>query len=93
MRLRKIIAAGIIAMTLISCSGNLQQVDYRVIPLPKTISESAGNPFILSKNVTVTYPSSQANLAKEAKFLSEYLNEILGYQLKVEKVDETKNHL
>ena len=90
MKIKNIISAGIIAMTLISCSNDLQQADYRVIPLPKTISESAGNPFILSKNVTVTYPSSQADLAKEAKFLSEYLNEILGYQLKVEKVDETK---
>ena len=59
MKIKNIISAGIIAMTLISCSNDLQQADYRVIPLPKTISESAGNPFILSKNVTVTYPSSQ----------------------------------
>ena len=73
MRLRKIIAAGIIAMTLISCSGNLQQADYRVIPLPKTITESTETPFVLSKKISITYPSSQSELIKEANFLSEYL--------------------
>ena len=90
-RVKNIIAIGIIAMTLISCSGELQKADYQVIPLPKNITENtAEKPFILSKNVCITYPTSQAELAKEANFLSEFLNEILGYSLKVEASDSFK---
>ena len=90
-RVKNIIAIGIIAMTLISCSGKLQKADYQVIPLPKNITENTTeNPFILSKNVCITYPTSQAELAKEANFLSEFLNEILGYSLKVEASDSFK---
>ena len=69
-RVKNIIAIGIIAMTLISCSGELQKADYQVIPLPKNITENTTeNPFILSKNVCITYPTAQAELAKEANFL------------------------
>ena len=90
-RVKNIIAIGIIAMTLISCSGKLQKADYQVIPLPKNITENTTEkPFILSKNVCITYPTSQAELAKEANFLSEFLNEILGYSLKVEASDSFK---
>ena len=93
MRLKNIITASIIAMTLMSCSGELQRADYRVIPLPKEITENATeNPFILSKNVVIAYPKTQSELSKEASFLSEYLNEILGYSLKVEEADEVKNN-
>ena len=78
-RVKNIIAIGIIALTLISCSGELQKADYQVIPLPKNITENATErPFILSKNVIVTYPTSQPELIKEANFLTEFLNEILG---------------
>ena len=90
MKIKNIISAGIIAMTLISCSTDLKQADYRVIPLPKTITENPENPFILSEDVKICYQDLQPELEKEAHFLSEYLNEILGYQLKVEEVDETK---
>ena len=90
-RVKNIIAIGIIAMTLISCSGELQKADYQVIPLPKNITENTTEkPFILSKNICITYPTSQAELAKEANFLSEFLNEILGYSLKVEASDSFK---
>ena len=90
-RVKNIIAIGIIALTLISCSGELQKADYQVIPLPKNITENVNErPFILSKDVIVTYPTSQAELLKEANFLTEFLNEILGYELKVEASDSFK---
>ena len=91
MKIKNIITAGIIAITLISCSCELKQADYKVIPLPKTITESSEKPFVLTKNVVITYPSDQAELSKEAKFLSEYLNEILGYSLKVKEANEREN--
>ena len=91
-RVKNIITIGIIAMTLISCSGELKKADYQVIPLPKSITENAGErPFILSKNTCITYPTTQPELSKEANFLTEFLNEILGYKLKVESSDSFKN--
>ncbi|MBQ2907060.1 MAG: beta-N-acetylhexosaminidase, partial [Bacteroidales bacterium] len=93
MRLKNIITASIIAMTLLSCSGELKQADYRVIPLPKQITENTTeNPFVISSKVVIAFPSSHSELIKEANFLSEYLNEILGYTLKVEKVDKIKSN-
>ena len=91
-RVKNIITIGIIAMTLISCSGELKKADYQVIPLPKSITENAGErPFILSKNTCITYPTTQPELSKEANFLTEFLNEILGYKLKIESSDSFKN--
>ncbi len=91
MKIKNIVTLGIIAIALISCSGNLKKADYNVIPQPKTITESVnGKPFVISEKVSITYPSSQSELAKEANFLSEYLNEILGYSLKVETSDSFK---
>lgn len=89
--IRKFVTVCLIAIALTSCSKKLQQADYNVIPLPKTVTESTESPFVLSKNVSITYPNSQVELLKEANFLSEYLNEMLGYSLKVEEVDESKN--
>lgn len=92
MKIKSIIISAILAMTFASCSNDLQQADYRVIPLPKTITENASEkPFVISKNVNICYPSTQTELQKEAEFLSEYLNEILGYSLKVETTNEAKN--
>lgn len=92
-KVKNIIAIGIIAMTLISCSGKLQKADYQVIPLPKNITENTSEKaFVLSKSTCITYPASQPELLKEANFLSEYLNEILGYSLKVEASDSFKNN-
>ena len=91
MEIKNIIAASIIAITLVSCSDNLQKADYNVIPLPKNITEVTGdNPFVISKNVVITYPKSQVELKKEADFLAEYINEILGYSLKVESTDNSR---
>ena len=91
MKIINVITAGIIAMTLMSCSSNMQEADYNVIPQPKAITEASNNnPFVISKKVVITYPTSQAELAKEANFLSGYLNEILGYSLKVEASDVFK---
>lgn len=88
MKIKNLIATAFVALTLMSCSSNLHQADYKVIPMPKNITESAANPFVLSKKVSITYPCSQAELSKEAAFLSEYFNEILGYALDVQESNE-----
>lgn len=89
MKIKNIIIAGIVAMTLMSCSKELKEADYKVIPLPKSIVENTSEkPFTLSESVCITYPAEQKELLKEANFLAEYLNEILGYSLKVESGNE-----
>ncbi|MBR5781319.1 MAG: family 20 glycosylhydrolase [Bacteroidales bacterium] len=91
MKIKNIITLGIIAITLISCTGNLQKADYNVIPLPKSIAENNdGSPFVISKSTSITYPISQSELEKEANFLSEYIEEILGYSLKTEASENFK---
>lgn len=89
MKIKNIFIAGIVAMTLLSCSKGLKEADYKIIPLPKTIVENTvEKPFTLSEDICITYPAKQKELLKEANFLAEYLNEILGYSLKVESGNE-----
>lgn len=83
MKIRQILSCFIITLALISCSTESKRADYRVVPLPKTITESPDEKaFTLSPDVSICYLSSQKELQKEADFLSEYINDILGYSLK-----------
>lgn len=83
MKIRQILSCFIITLALISCSTESKRADYRVVPLPKTITESPEEKaFTLSPDVSICYLSSQKELQKEADFLSEYINDILGYSLK-----------
>ena len=79
---------GIITLSLFSCQKPMQTADYQVVPLPKEINLSDEEPFVLDKNSVVTYSESQAELKKEADFLADYFEDVLGYRLNVICSDE-----
>ena len=83
---------GIITLSLFSCQEPMQTADYQVVPLPKEINLSDENPFVLDKNTVVTYSESQAELKKEADFLADYFEDILGFRLNVICSDEEFNN-
>ncbi len=88
MKTRIFIIAAILALGFASCQKPAQTADYQVVPLPKEIILNNGKPFVLDKNTVVTYPKSDTELAKEADFLVEYFNDILGFRLKTMCTDE-----
>ena len=83
---------GIITLSLSSCQTKMQTTDYQVVPLPKEISLTNENPFVLDKNTVITYSELQAELQKEADFLADYFEDILGFRLNVICSDEEINN-
>lgn len=88
MKTRIIIIAAILALGFASCQKSVQNADYQVVPLPKEISLNDEKPFVLDQNTVVTYSKSDEELAKEAGFIVEYFNDILGFRLKTVCSDE-----
>ena len=86
---------GILALSLSSCKTEpTETADYQVVPLPKEIKLTDEKPFVLDKNTVISYPESQQELQKEANFLADYFEDILGFRLKVKCSDkEVKNSI
>ncbi len=60
----------------------LSQAFYDIIPMPKEVQLNDEKPFELDSKTTVYYENS---LQREAQFLSEYVNDIMGYALKTQE--------
>ena len=56
--------------------------DYDIIPQPKEVRLDDGKPFELSPKTVIHY---EAGLKREAQFLSEYVNDIMGCVLKTQE--------
>ena len=85
---------GIVVLSLTSCHKAMQTADYQVVPLPKEINLTDEKPFILDKNTIITYPKSQEEMRKEAGFLADYIEDIMGFRLDVICTDdEIKNSI
>ncbi len=67
-----------------SCSPKQEVADYRVIPLPGTISVQTGDPFVLDHQVKILYPEGHDGMKRNAEFLKEYIQESTGKELTVE---------
>ncbi|CEN44380.1 hypothetical protein CCAN2_1360018 [Capnocytophaga canimorsus] len=78
---------------LVSCQ-NVQKTtkaNYQVVPLPEKIEKKEGNPFSLSKETVITYPSGDSVLEKTAHFLASYLKDQTGMTLSVAEENSQKN--
>ncbi|MGN0032353.1 MAG: family 20 glycosylhydrolase [Candidatus Limimorpha sp.] len=87
MRIRTLLTYGILFLSFISCKDNTQQADYQVIPLPKEIILNEEEPFILEESTVITYQKNHGELQKEAEFLADYINDIMGFRPKVKSSD------
>lgn len=74
-----------------SCSSKQETADYRVVPLPGTISVQTGKPFVLDNQVRILYPEGNADMKRNAEFLKEYIHESTGKELTVEAGTEGAN--
>ena len=81
----------LLALTISSCQKSSQTVDYQVVPLPKEIIVTNEKPFVLGRNAVIVYQKSHEELQKEAGFLAEYIEDILGWHPEVKCSDEVTN--
>ena len=58
-------------------------VDYQVIPIPERIDIQRGEGFVISKGTKILYTAGNEKMKRNAAFLSEYLKENTGLQLKM----------
>ena len=70
------------AMACAACTKQLPQANYDIIPQPKEVRLDEGKPYELGPKTVVYY---EAGLQREAQFLSEYINDIMGYAMKVQE--------
>ena len=68
-----------VALFLAMVCGQVQAtVDYQVIPLPANIQLQGGEAYKLQPGVTVYYPKKNAEMQRNAQYLSDYLRDALG---------------
>ena len=77
------IIGALFALSFASCEKRIETADYQVVPLPKEITLTGEKPFVLDKNSKITCSQTDIELLKEADFLNEYIDDILGFRLKM----------
>ena len=51
---------------------------WQIIPLPKQVTTTGGQPFMLSGKTTIYYADGDAKQKRNAEFLASYIKEITG---------------
>jgi hexosaminidase len=71
-----------------ACNQQRPEANYDIIPQPKEVNLNDGKPFMIIASTAVYY---EAGLQREALFLSEYVNDLLGYGLEVREYQGQSN--
>lgn len=77
------IIGALFALAFASCDKKIETADYQVVPLPKEFALTDEKPFVLDKNSKITCSTNNSELLKEAGFLNDYIEDILGFRLKI----------
>ena len=83
--MRKLFFMCLVALFCAACTQQLPQANYDVIPQPKEVRLNDEKPFVLQEATKIYYEES---LQCEAQFLSEYVNDIMGYGLEIVPINE-----
>ena len=80
-KMKRLLLFCLVAMAFAACTKEqLPVADYDIIPQPKEVQLNEGKPFELSPRTIVYY---EIGLQREAQFLSEYVNDIMGFAMAV----------
>ena len=80
MKKNHLIIGFFLAIIFLSCQKKAEVADYQIVPLPKEINLTNQKPFILNKSTAITYPKMFGELQKEADFLADYIEDIIGFR-------------
>ena len=77
--MKKMCFMGLLALLCAACTQRpVPTVNYDIIPQPKEVTLTEGKTFVLQERTAIYY---EEGLQREAEFLSEYINDILGFAL------------
>ena len=81
--MKRLLLFCLVAMAFVACTKEqLPVANYDIIPQPKEVKLNQENPFELSPKTFVYY---ETGLQREAQFMSEYVNDIMGYVLQMQE--------
>ena len=75
---------------LFSCSSEVKEANYQIIPIPQEIVMGQDGAFTLANGTKVLYPEGNEKMQKNAQFLADYVKELTGNTLSVEAGTEGK---
>ena len=90
MALGGLFAAGLM---LFSCSSEVKEANYQIIPIPQEIVMGQDGAFTLDNGTKVIYPEGNEKMQKNAQFLADYVKELTGNTLQVVAGTEGKGIL
>ena len=64
-------------------SASTAEADYQVVPLPKEVKLTTGNPFTLDESCLIVCESADAQMQRNAEFLSEYIAKATGIRIAI----------
>ena len=68
-------------LALACCPMQAQRVDYSVVPLPRSVQLDTLHSFVLQQGMGIAFDENQAELKRNALFLSEWVEELTGIRL------------
>ena len=71
----------ILAAAFASMSAWSQTADYRIIPLPKSVATDTTQVFTLASGMGIAYDASDPEMARNAQFLRQWVEELTGVKL------------
>lgn len=66
-------------LSVLSCSKGYS--DYQIIPLPNHVAISSEAAFVLNRHTSIVYDSQDTVMARNARFLSDYISEMTGIRV------------
>ena len=92
--LKGLIGLSVAGLMLFSCTKEVKEANYQIVPLPQEISVKAQDaPFILSEGTKIMYPEGNDAMKKNADFLASYIKDQTGKSLTVQTGTEGKGIL
>ena len=92
MKLNLIITTIIVCLTAVGIHAHDNcRANYQVIPLPSTINGVKSVDFKLTENCLINYPTGDRNMERNAKMLSEYIEELTGLHLSTRPTTNIKD--
>lgn len=79
------------AMLLCACNQTLKDGSYDVIPLPNSVETVEGDAFVLTAKTKIYYPTGNEDLRRNAGFLVEYVNDMIGVRLEISEMQGQVN--
>ena len=82
--LKGLVGLFVAGLMLFSCSSEVKEANYQIIPIPQEIVMGQDGAFTLANGTKVLYPEGNEKMQKNAQFLADYVKELTGNILSVE---------